>query len=33
LDLSQFSWKREKLDDTVGEPVAPGRAILSDGGV
>lgn len=33
LDLSQFPWKREKLDDTVGEPVAPGRAILSDGGV
>ncbi|MBB4238142.1 patatin-like phospholipase family protein [Rhizobium esperanzae] len=33
LDLSQFSWKREKLDNTVGEPVAPGRAILSDGGV
>ncbi|ARO29829.1 patatin/phospholipase-related protein [Rhizobium sp. NXC14] len=33
LDLSQFSWKREKLDDTVGEPVAPDRAILSDGGV
>ncbi|WP_434733872.1 patatin-like phospholipase family protein [Rhizobium sp. YTUHZ044] len=33
LDLSQFSWEREKLDDTVGEPVAPGRAILSDGGV
>ncbi|PDT29988.1 alpha/beta hydrolase [Rhizobium sp. L9] len=33
LDLSQFSWKREKLDDTVGEPVAPNRAILSDGGV
>ncbi|TCA21697.1 patatin-like phospholipase family protein [Rhizobium leguminosarum bv. viciae] len=33
LDLSQFSWNREKLDDTVGEPVAPGRAILSDGGV
>ncbi|MBX4927316.1 patatin-like phospholipase family protein [Rhizobium binae] len=33
LDLTQFSWKKEKLDDTVGEPVAPGRAILSDGGV
>ncbi|WP_409201828.1 patatin-like phospholipase family protein [Rhizobium sp. NZLR8] len=33
LDLSQFSWEREKLDHTVGEPVAPGRAILSDGGV
>jgi NTE family protein len=33
LDLSQFSWKREKLDDSVGEPVAPGRAILSDGGI
>ncbi|WP_434712801.1 patatin-like phospholipase family protein [Rhizobium sp. YTUHZ045] len=33
LDLSRFPWKREKLDDTVGEPVAPGRAILSDGGV
>ncbi|MBB2674944.1 UNVERIFIED_ORG: NTE family protein [Rhizobium esperanzae] len=33
LDLSQFSWERQKLDDTVGEPVAPGRAILSDGGV
>ncbi|ACI54706.1 Patatin [Rhizobium leguminosarum bv. trifolii WSM2304] len=33
LDLSQFSWEREKLDGTVGEPVAPGRAILSDGGV
>ncbi|WHO79584.1 patatin-like phospholipase family protein [Rhizobium leguminosarum] len=33
LDLSQFSWKREKLDDTVGEPAAPGRAILSDGGI
>ncbi|WP_064710691.1 patatin-like phospholipase family protein [Rhizobium bangladeshense] len=33
LDLSQFPWKREKLDDTVGDPVAPERAILSDGGV
>jgi NTE family protein len=33
LDLAQFSWKREKLDNTVGEPVAPSRAILSDGGV
>ncbi|AGS21598.1 patatin-like phospholipase family protein [Rhizobium etli] len=33
LDLSKFSWKREKLDDTVGDPVAPERAILSDGGV
>jgi len=33
VDLSQFSWRREKLDDTVGEAVAPGRAILSDGGV
>lgn len=33
LDLSQFSWEREKLDGTVGEPVAPGRAIVSDGGV
>ncbi|ARQ09869.1 patatin/phospholipase-related protein [Rhizobium etli] len=33
LDLSKFPWKREKLDDTVGDPVAPERAILSDGGV
>ncbi|WP_064696124.1 patatin-like phospholipase family protein [Rhizobium aegyptiacum] len=33
LDLSQFPWKREKLDDTVGDPVAPEKAILSDGGV
>ncbi|MBB2832240.1 UNVERIFIED_ORG: NTE family protein [Rhizobium esperanzae] len=33
LDLSQFSWERQKLDDTVGEAVGPGRAILSDGGV
>ncbi|MBB3352234.1 NTE family protein [Rhizobium sp. BK049] len=33
LDLSQFSWERQKLDDTVGDPVAPERAILSDGGV
>jgi NTE family protein len=33
LDLSPFVWERRKLDGTVGTPVHPTRAILSDGGV
>ncbi|MEZ2329725.1 patatin-like phospholipase family protein [Mesorhizobium sp. RCC_202] len=33
LDLTPFQWKNDKLDPTVGPPVPPRRAVLTDGGV
>jgi NTE family protein len=33
LDLSQFDWVNEKLDDEVGSPTKARRAVLTDGGV
>jgi NTE family protein len=33
LDLTPFKWKNAKLDPTVGPPVPPRRAVLTDGGV
>ncbi|OCI90916.1 hypothetical protein A6U85_25410 [Agrobacterium sp. 13-626] len=33
LDLTKFEWTLDKLDGTVGDPLSPGRAILTDGGV
>ncbi|MDG4897875.1 patatin-like phospholipase family protein [Mesorhizobium sp. WSM4976] len=33
LDLTPFAWKNDKLDPSVGLPVAPSRAVLTDGGV
>ncbi|TPN76759.1 patatin-like phospholipase family protein [Mesorhizobium sp. CU2] len=33
LDLKQFRWSNDNLDPTVGPPVTPGRAVLTDGGV
>lgn len=33
LDLSQFEWEDEKVDLSIGDPVPPGRAVLTDGGV
>lgn len=33
FDLSQYKWERDKLDDDVGSPVEPKRAVLTDGGV
>ena len=33
LDLRPFQWTNNNLDPTVGPPVAPGRAVLTDGGV
>ncbi|MBZ9736932.1 patatin-like phospholipase family protein [Mesorhizobium sp. CA15] len=33
LDLTPFAWKNDKLDPSVGPPVPPSRAVLTDGGV
>ncbi|WP_217578110.1 patatin-like phospholipase family protein [Mesorhizobium sp. GbtcB19] len=33
LDLTPFAWKNDKLDLSVGAPVPPARAVLTDGGV
>lgn len=33
LDLTPFAWKSDKLDPSVGAPVPPSRAVLTDGGV
>ncbi|WP_352624684.1 patatin-like phospholipase family protein [Mesorhizobium sp. M0578] len=33
LDLKAFTWTNDKLDDAVGTPVSPDRAVLTDGGV
>ncbi|UCI06430.1 patatin-like phospholipase family protein [Mesorhizobium sp. B1-1-8] len=33
LDLTKFAWRNDNLDMSVGLPVAPGRAVLTDGGV
>lgn len=33
LDLTPFAWRNDKLDPTVGPPVRPRRAVLTDGGV
>lgn len=33
LDLTPFAWTNDKLDASVGAPVAPSRAVLTDGGV
>ena len=33
LDLKRFDWVQGNLDSTVGSPVLPGRAVLTDGGV
>nr|WP_157179807.1 patatin-like phospholipase family protein [Rhizobium leguminosarum] len=33
IDLSKFEWKSGKIDTSIGDPVPPGRAVLTDGGV
>ncbi|RAZ86971.1 patatin-like phospholipase family protein [Mesorhizobium hawassense] len=33
LDLTPFTWTNDKLDPSVGAPVTPARAVLTDGGV
>lgn len=33
LDLKPFDWTQGDLDSTVGKPVSPDRAVLTDGGV
>src|SRR5438552_3015331 len=33
LDLTQFEWRNDKLDASVGPQVLAGRAVLTDGGV
>lgn len=33
FDVSRYKWEKEKLDEEVGAPVQPGRAVLTDGGV
>jgi len=33
LDLTPFAWTNDKLDPSVGVPVPPARAVLTDGGV
>lgn len=33
LDLTDFEWRNDKLDASVGPPVPVGRAVLTDGGV
>ncbi|TGP57556.1 patatin-like phospholipase family protein [bacterium M00.F.Ca.ET.159.01.1.1] len=33
LDLTPFAWTNDKLDASVGLPVPPSRAVLTDGGV
>jgi NTE family protein len=33
LELTPFAWNNDKLDPSVGSPVPPSRAVLTDGGV